>query len=342
MTHTVRRQRGITLVELMIALTLGSLLIFGVLSVFAASNRTYRSNEALARVQENGRFAIDLLVSELRQTGYTGSCTATVNNLLDGTHADYRAERFDFDRPVRGWIDAGGSSLTNYVANTDTLLVLHAASSTGLRASGNTAASASTITLTSPNDLSAGALLLVADGEGCDLFQNRSAQNAATLDRSAVVGTRGPGNKNPGGNNFSHDYTPTMEIQTVRSAIYFVGIGAGGVPALRRARFDLGTPAVSEEVIEGIADMRICYGIDSNDDREADHYARASGVSDWDSVMSVRVSLIAIAPEGGRVDQAQTVTIMDCDGTTEIAVPIAERRLGSAFTATIALRNRVP
>lgn len=339
---TAMHQRGLSLIELMIALTLGSLLIFGVLSVFAASNLTYRNNEALARVQENGRFAIDLLASELRQAGYTGSCTTTVNNLLDETHAAYRAERFDFDHPVRGWDDDGGSTLTNYVANTDTLLVLHAAQSSGLRASGNTAANSGTIDLTSQNGLSAGALLLVADSEGCDLFQNRSAQNAPALDRSAAVGTRGPGNKNPGANNFSHDYTSLMELQSVRSAIYFVGVGAGGAPALRRMRFDLGTPAVSEEVIEGIADLRICYGIDSNDDRETDSYVRASSVSNWGEVVSVRVTLIAIAPESGRVDQAQTVTIMDCDGLTEIAIPIAQRRLGGAFTATVALRNRLP
>lgn len=63
--------RGFTLIELMIALVLGLFLVAGVLYVFLSNTQTYRTNEALSRVQENGRFAIEFLTSDLRHAGYS-------------------------------------------------------------------------------------------------------------------------------------------------------------------------------------------------------------------------------------------------------------------------------
>ena len=58
MTNTLpHRQSGLSLVELMIAITLSLLLIAGVLQIFLSSKQTYSTNNALSRVQESGRFA---------------------------------------------------------------------------------------------------------------------------------------------------------------------------------------------------------------------------------------------------------------------------------------------
>lgn len=66
-----RSQAGLSLVELMVGLTLGLVLMIGVLQVFLASRQTYASNEAMARLQENGRFALEFIASNARQSGYT-------------------------------------------------------------------------------------------------------------------------------------------------------------------------------------------------------------------------------------------------------------------------------
>lgn len=67
-----RPQAGVTLIELMIALGIGALLILGLVQVFSASRTAYQLSTGLARSQENGRFAIDILQREIRMAGHTG------------------------------------------------------------------------------------------------------------------------------------------------------------------------------------------------------------------------------------------------------------------------------
>lgn len=65
-----RQQQGLSLVELMVALVLGMLLMTGVIQVFLSSKQTYAANEANARIQENGRFALDFISRSARLGGY--------------------------------------------------------------------------------------------------------------------------------------------------------------------------------------------------------------------------------------------------------------------------------
>jgi type IV pilus assembly protein PilW len=64
------RQLGLSLVELMVALVLGLILMFGIIQVFFASKQTYITNEAMARLQENGRFALEFMSRSARLAGY--------------------------------------------------------------------------------------------------------------------------------------------------------------------------------------------------------------------------------------------------------------------------------
>ena len=61
--HAPHRQRGVTLVELMIALAIGLLVTVAMLKVYVDASRMYRFNEGLARVQENGRFGLEFILS---------------------------------------------------------------------------------------------------------------------------------------------------------------------------------------------------------------------------------------------------------------------------------------
>lgn len=63
-------QRGFTLVELMVAMTVGLFISAGVISLFIGTKQSYRTNEGIARLQENGRFAIDYLSRDVRQAGF--------------------------------------------------------------------------------------------------------------------------------------------------------------------------------------------------------------------------------------------------------------------------------
>ncbi|HYE86973.1 MAG TPA: PilW family protein [Vicinamibacterales bacterium] len=70
MRTSIRKQRGLTLVELMIAMTLGMILSLAIGQVFMSSRHTNTSTEANARMQENARFAFLLLERELRMAGF--------------------------------------------------------------------------------------------------------------------------------------------------------------------------------------------------------------------------------------------------------------------------------
>jgi type IV pilus assembly protein PilW len=62
----VRRQHGVTLVELMIAMVLGMLVAAGIITVFISTSNSNKSQTQLARLQEEGRFAITRLSADLR------------------------------------------------------------------------------------------------------------------------------------------------------------------------------------------------------------------------------------------------------------------------------------
>ena len=68
-----RLQRGLTLIELMIALAIGLVIVAAVSVLFASGSKSRREIELSADVNENGRYALDVLSRELSQTGFYGS-----------------------------------------------------------------------------------------------------------------------------------------------------------------------------------------------------------------------------------------------------------------------------
>ncbi|EIC23151.1 PilW family protein [Thiorhodovibrio frisius] len=68
--RVILRQRGVTLVELMVALTIGLFLSAGVIALYLGMTSTYRVTESQGDVSENGRFALEMLARDIRQAGY--------------------------------------------------------------------------------------------------------------------------------------------------------------------------------------------------------------------------------------------------------------------------------
>ncbi|UNP88037.1 hypothetical protein MNZ22_15355 [Aeromonas encheleia] len=102
-----RHQAGVGLVELMIALLLSLFTIGVIIQVFLGNHRTFLITEAVARVQEESRFALNLLQKELRQTGYLGCISkqgVTITSTLSATTTPY-----DFRIRVRGYDNLGST-----------------------------------------------------------------------------------------------------------------------------------------------------------------------------------------------------------------------------------------
>jgi type IV pilus assembly protein PilW len=64
------RQRGLSLIELMVAMLIGVFLILGVTQIFISNQRSYLFQQGQLGNQENGRFALALLSQELLKAGY--------------------------------------------------------------------------------------------------------------------------------------------------------------------------------------------------------------------------------------------------------------------------------
>ena len=65
-----KKQAGFTLVELMIAGTLGLLLLAGIIQLFTGSQQSYRLQNQLADIQENGRFALMVLERQVQKSSW--------------------------------------------------------------------------------------------------------------------------------------------------------------------------------------------------------------------------------------------------------------------------------
>jgi len=101
------KQSGLTLVELMVSMAVGMLLITGIIQLMANNKQQYIFQSELARMQENGRYALTVIREELQMAGVAGcSATSQVNNLLDPGASD---TLFNLNQAVGGWEYRPGS-----------------------------------------------------------------------------------------------------------------------------------------------------------------------------------------------------------------------------------------
>ena len=68
--HGRANQLGLTLVEMMVAMALGLLILLAVSSIYIGSRATFRLQDDNARLQETGRYALEVLGRSIRQAGF--------------------------------------------------------------------------------------------------------------------------------------------------------------------------------------------------------------------------------------------------------------------------------
>lgn len=79
----MKYQQGLSLIELMIAILISSLLLIGVLDLFINTNSADRSNTALNRTQESGRLLLGIIGTDVLRAGYQG-CSAASTTIKAG------------------------------------------------------------------------------------------------------------------------------------------------------------------------------------------------------------------------------------------------------------------
>lgn len=110
-------QSGLTLVEILVALVISLFLIAGVIQLFIGTKQTYRFHDAVSRLQENGRLALDTMSMDIRMAGYGNPATP-----ITGTGASITVAWNDNGAQTRAYSvgprTAGGTAPTCPTAGT--------------------------------------------------------------------------------------------------------------------------------------------------------------------------------------------------------------------------------
>lgn len=349
MTPAQTRQAGFSLVELMVAMTIGFIVVGAVGYLYIGSRGAFRTTDNMSRMQESARYALDLMAREIRMAGYRGCASSSgsfLNVLNNSTEAAYNFGEAlaGYDAAGAGWSPAlpsgtGGLAGLGILAGTDAILLRGAF---GMGASvtqmpGNTSAD---LKVTIPNDLQDFDIVMVSDCTNATVFEITNKNTPASGSGHNVVHNSGAVAAGPGNstNDLGHNYV-NGEITKMQSKAYYIAPGAnGGPPALWE--YNNYKPVVAgsnpAELVGGVENMQIEYGVDTNADRAVDSYVAASAVANWNQVVAVRVSLLMASPDNNVVTSQQTYNY------NKVAVAAGDRRMYQTFTTTIGIRNRLP
>ena len=363
-------QTGLSLIELMIAMAVGLILIAGVLSIFISSRQSYGINGAVGQIQENGRFALDFIRTAARKAGYMGCATSalTVSYLMPA--ADPTA--YNFSQPLYGfgyaavppapaenpapdpvgtnWAPGLDAFLTGKVLpNTDVLVVRFTQRNpiyiTNIASAGAVVATVNTLGLPDQPDLAPGNLFVASNCVNAIVMQATALTAGPALEYTAPGEVPG----NTPGQVLPQSFIGAAVVSPT-TAVFFVGVGADGSPALFEANTDTtGAGGVggngfmaAAELVPGVENMRVLYGVDLTGSQVPSEYDTAGAVTTaglWGSVVSVRVALLLRSNIGAVPLPAAAPTYTLVDNT--ITAP-QDTRLRQVFTATIGLRNSLP
>lgn len=289
-------QRGVTLVEWMIAITIGLVLVAGLSLLFSQQSSTQAELEKSSRQIENGRYAMQMLRDDIQLAGYYGEFGADVtassaaapsvaplpcaNDLAGpGNFPLVAIEGFDAPNAVLPC----GIQAANHIDGTDILLVRHADAASN------------------PNGVAIG------DIKAGQLYIQTGIKNGVL--RYAIAAASADGVKPPAFDLLRKDGVTPGTIRKYLVHVYFLSPcsvmkngatctssddGGTPIPTLRLLEPSSGSTA-STPLVEGIENMQFDYGIDATGDGAPDSYAASP--ADWANVVALRVNLLARSNE---------------------------------------------
>jgi type IV pilus assembly protein PilW len=159
-----------------------------------------------------------------------------------------------------------------------------------------------------------------------------------------VVVTHNGSGGSPGGNSGSAfptglSFSPGSQVTPVDTVVYFIAPGADTDGALWVSDLNATTGFNATELVPDIEAMQILYGLDTNKIQSVANYVTADQVTDFNSVVSVKVALLAASAPGSAHPPAVANTY-NLLGTT-VTAPI-DTRSRQVFEETIAVRNALP
>jgi type IV pilus assembly protein PilW len=335
------------MIELMISITIGLFMVGAIGYLYLTSRGAYRSNAALSRVQEDGRFGIDALMHDARAVGDLGcSGAATVNgagalvlpgDTVGGTRIfsgpatalyGVDASSYQFSGATSNFV---APKAPQWIAGDVVQMVIPTSKPVSLTAD----VTATTATLADNSArMRQGDVLLLSNCVNAGLV---------TVTATPAAGA-GPATVAISANPVPPAAVPQLTVATRASAqrvdavTYYVGQFPGR-PWSALYRYS-STYGVAEEVVDHVENMSVLYGVGANPPVKA---AVITAAGQWDKVTSLRVSLQVVG------DEQSTAASTKAGFTSPVsldparpAILATDSRLRQIFTATAALRNRLP
>lgn len=344
---SLRHARGFSLAELMIASSIGLLILAGLSTMFVKNTRVQQEIEQSHRQVENGRHAIDVLGVDLRNAGYYAEFDPTVlpgpASLPALCAADLDELKAGLVLPVQG-LDNGAAlpaCLSDVRPGTDVLVVRRTATCI------------------------AGVGSCAPRSDGGPFFQASLCNNATELDSPSVADFYALSLSEVNLNRHQRDCSPAAgsgtpaAVRRYQTHIYYVAENnrAGdGIPTLKR--LELGStglvPTWSTVVplAEGIENLQVEYGLDLAKDGVADvttaDPASAAGcanaacaVANWRTAVAVRIHVLArnTQPSPGHVDRKTYTLGLDADGEPHTIPEANDAFKRHVFQTQVALPN---
>jgi len=342
-TRSHQEQSGISLVEILVALAIGLFLTAGTIQILIANKQSYRLQENLSRMQENGRFAMQILTSNIREAGYQGCSSSNVSSNITNTLNNPSSYYSDFSKGIQGydystsaWSPPLPSAITSPLEGSD-IIVIRKSEGTGLTplpngASGNYSTSPSAdLKAAAGNGLSQCDIAVISDCAHSSIFQISSADpngSGSIAHNTGSVCSNGPNN---GTKDLGTTYKSDAQIMKIATTSYYLRTTASGTPSLYRKV----NSNSAEELVEGVEDMQITYGVDANGNGFANYYTAANNITDWSSVVSVHISLLLRTLDDNLTASAQTYQFNGASTTA------TDKRLREVASTTIAIRNHL-
>jgi type IV pilus assembly protein PilW len=316
----------------MVAMALGLVIVGGVVSVLMANKRSYRTNEGLAQVQETARTAYELIARDVRQSGTNGCDNARrMGNLLSNAGTAWWAGWESVHGYDNTEVDSAvtiGTATDQRVTGTDSLR-MRGIDGLGFPIESHNATSGNIVLQTANStttSLANSDALIICDFDHSTMFKAGTWTGSTRTMTYSGTGNCSTGMGFPtncdGSTGLVYTFQRNAWIGRLGAVDWYIGNNARGGRSLYRIRLDSGATLRTEEVVSGVTDMQITYGVTGSDTIAA---ASAVAAGDWAKVNSVFITL--------------TIDSSDTNVSTDAATNTGKLR--RTYTYIITLRNRV-
>lgn len=312
-TSKIAKQSGRSIVELMIALTIGMVILISISSLFYANKKTFRATDDKSRLDEEGRLALNMLSFHIRMAGY-GTLLSSLEKSEDDTTVPVKiqpAVYTSFGDSKGASVDAIRACAGGFVDPSKTLASLTC-----------------NVTTTGP------------DGFLVRYMVDKSAYNVSGSNvptdclGAAVLPVTVPSSGKDKGGVSTDEYLVENRfyIKTTNGVPELYCQGNGG---LTNPTDDL---KPGQPIAENVENMKLTYGVSYSGTQTIDRYLTANQLTsaDWQKVIAVQVCLVVRSATDNVATAKQTY--VDCDGTTSVTA--TDKRLRSVFKTTVTIRSR--